>query len=142
MDVQCDAGSELARAGQKPDYQGQAANKKEPSRHEIEPVWRIHEHKTQTSPAIAETTQMRWAAPFVRPENDRNLTDTSSNLAGLDNEFKSELHARTAQIQGAVKGVAETPHSAIAVAHPRAEEEIHQPTQTGIAEILVQRGHR
>src|SRR5580700_6843057 len=85
---------------------------------------------------------MRWAFALVGPENDRNFGDAGANLAGLDDKLKGEFHPRAAQIQFVIKIAPESPHSAVAVSDSRTEETIHKPTQTGIAEIPVERRHR
>src|SRR5580700_3237288 len=84
---------------------------------------------------------MRWAFALVGPENDGDFGDAGSNLAGLNDKLKGKFHPRAAQIQFVIKIAPKSPHSAVAVSDSRTEETIYKPTQTGIAEVPVERRH-
>src|SRR5882757_2604709 len=84
---------------------------------------------------------MGRAAALVWPEDDGDFGDAGADLGGLDDKLEGKLHTGAAQIQFVVESAPESPHAAVAVAYSRAEEKIHQPAQTGIAKIFVQRRH-
>src|SRR5580700_4982243 len=84
---------------------------------------------------------MRRAFALVGPENDGDFGDAGANLAGLDDKLKGKFHPCAAQIQFVIKIAPKSPHSAVAVSDSRTEEKIYKPTQTGIAEIPVERRH-
>src|SRR5579859_40838 len=141
MYVQSDPGSNLPWPGQKPENQGESTNEKQAARQKIKPVGRVQQHETKASPAIAETAEVGRTATLVGPEDDGNLGDAGADLAGLDDKLEGKFHSRAAQVQPVVESAAESAHAAIAIAHSRAEKEIHQPTEAGISEISVQRRH-
>src|SRR5258708_32092476 len=78
---------------------------------------------------------------LVWPEGDGDFGDAGADLGGLDDKLEGKLHTGAAQIQFAVERAPESSHAAVAVAYSRTEEKIHQPAQTGIAKISVQRRH-
>src|SRR5258708_3498721 len=78
---------------------------------------------------------------LVWAEGDGDFGDAGADLGGLDDKLEGKPHTGAAQIQFVVESAPESPHAAVAVAYSRAEEKIHQPAQTGIAKVSVQRRH-
>jgi len=84
---------------------------------------------------------MGRAPPLVGPQNDRDLRDARPDLRGFDDHLEREFHPRTSQVQAVVQTAGESPHPAVAVPDMNVKKCIEQTSETGIAEVFVERRH-
>ncbi len=84
---------------------------------------------------------MGRAPPLVGPQNDRDLRDARPDLRGFDDHLEREFHPRTSQVQAVVQTAGESPHPAVAVPDMNVKKCIEQSSETGIAEVFVERRH-
>src|SRR5215471_15103732 len=68
-----------------------------------QPVWRVHQHEAQASPAVTKAAQMRRTPALVGPKNNRDFCNPSADLRSLDNHFQRKLHTGAAHIQAIVQ---------------------------------------
>src|SRR5579863_7421002 len=67
VQIQYDVRANLPWAGQEPEDQHQPHKKQKSARQQKKPVRSVKKHEPQMSPAIPETSQVRWSSALVGP---------------------------------------------------------------------------
>src|SRR5262249_28491725 len=119
----------------------QAKNQEQHARQEKQKTRAAHEHEAQVPPAVAEAAQMRPAVAAIGPKCDRNLFNLQLRQAALDHHLARQFHSRHLQVHLGDSIFAEAAHAAVRIADTGPEEEVEEPAQAWIADMLVQPGH-
>src|SRR5579864_1727462 len=131
----------MTRAGQEPEHNGYPKQGKDAPGQEKQPIGRIKQHEPKVPPAIREAAEMRRPAALVRPQDDWNLGYARPDLRSLNDELRCEFHPAATQVHSIKGRSGKAAHSAMAIADARAEEQIQQTREAGIAQVLVVPGH-
>ena len=100
----------------------------------------MDEQEAQMPPTVADTRELGLAAAGV--VLDRELREDEVLLGGPDHHFGGELHAGGAQVELRQAITAHRSHPAVRVIDPGLEQQVEEPRQQRVADVLVMPWHR
>ena len=100
----------------------------------------VDQEEAQVPPAVAPGRELGLAlSPVVL---DRELADVQAGLRRPDHHLGCQLHAGCPQVEPGKDIAADRAHPAVGISHVGPEERVEQARQHGVADVLVEPGHR
>ena len=85
---------------------------------------------------------MRWPAPFVGPQRNRDFSCSRSRFGRFDHELGCKFHSAGPKPETIVKIRGESSHSAIHIPNSGAEKQVHDGGHDWCTDITMMPGHR
>src|SRR6516165_604352 len=93
------------------------------------------------TPTVAKAAQMRRTVAAIRIQDYGDLGNPQTFQTGFDYHLAGKFHSRSAEAESIVGLLPEGTEATVGIPNGAGEEQIENPGQDGVANILVQPGH-